>query len=272
MEFFRSEKLSEQVTKITDLAGVYAYLVEGKHTVALIDTCCGAGDLKAFVESLTDKPVIVLCTHGHLDHAGGAYGFDAVYLNEKDYELVREHSAIEFRKGYVDGQVAPGLVSLADYVPARTEFENLNDGQLFELGGIALEACALPGHTAGMMCILVRELRVVLLGDACNSVTFLFLPEACSVEDYKNYLLQFLKHEDKYDSVWFSHGHNLGEKSILHEAIALCDEIMSGRADNVPFDFMGNPALLAKAVTPNLARVDGKTANIVFNPGKVMAG
>ena len=33
------------------------YLVEGSQKAALIDTCCGAGDLKAYVAGLTQKPI-----------------------------------------------------------------------------------------------------------------------------------------------------------------------------------------------------------------------
>jgi hydroxyacylglutathione hydrolase len=272
MEFFQCEKIGECVTKISDLSGVYAYLIEGNKQAALLDTCTGIGNLKVLVEGMTDKPLIVICTHGHVDHAGGAYGFDTVYLNEKDDDLAKVHTTVEFRSGGVRSSIETGTISLADFVPQRDgDYRNLVDRQVFDLGGISLEAISLPGHTQGMTCILIRELRSLLLGDGCNSFTFLFSPEASTVDQYKISLQNLLRHEDQYDTVWFSHGHNQGPKTIVNECIELCDEIMAGKTDNVPFNFMGQNALIAKVMNPDFSRVDGKIGNIVYNPLKIHA-
>ena len=48
------------------------YLVEGTEKAALIDTGYGVGNLKGYIKTLTEKPLIVLITHGHLDHVAGA--------------------------------------------------------------------------------------------------------------------------------------------------------------------------------------------------------
>lgn len=270
MDFYTSEKINAQLTKITDLAGVAAYLVEGQHTAALLDTCDGAGDLQAFVKNLTPKPLVVILTHGHVDHAGGAYGFETVYLSEKDDDLAKDHTRVEMRKGYIDSMTPPGTVKIEDYVPARDgNYTNLADGQLFDLGGLTLEAIAVPGHTRGMTCILIRELHMLLLGDACNTATFLFSPEASSVEEYKASLQNLQRHAEKFDIVLFSHGHNQGTKAILDECIELCDEIMARKTDDLPFSFMGQDALIAKAMNPDFSRVDGKQPNIIYNPDRI---
>lgn len=270
MEFFHNERVAANITKISDVSGVHAYLVEGSDKAALIDTCSGAGNLKQHVESLTQKPLVVICTHGHVDHAGGTFGFDTVYLSEKDAGLVQEHTTINFRKGYVDSTVPPDSISLEDFMPQyEGEYQNLSDGQIFALGDCTLEAIALPGHTQGMTCILFQENRTLLLGDACNIFTFLFSPEASSVEKYKSNLLGLLRHEDRYDGVWFSHGPHYGSKTIVNECVELCDDIMTGKTDNIPFNFMGQTAFIAKAMNPDYSRVDGKFGNIVFNQEKV---
>ncbi|MFJ5760653.1 MBL fold metallo-hydrolase [Neobacillus sp. NPDC093182] len=56
--------------------GELMYLVEGTVRAALIDTGTGVGDLKAYIDNLTDKPYFVMLTHGHVDHAMGAPAFD----------------------------------------------------------------------------------------------------------------------------------------------------------------------------------------------------
>ncbi len=47
------------------------WLVEGREKALLVDTGLGLGDLRGEVEALTDKPVVVVNTHGHGDHSGG---------------------------------------------------------------------------------------------------------------------------------------------------------------------------------------------------------
>jgi hydroxyacylglutathione hydrolase len=272
MELFKVEKIGENVTWIGDRSGVYAYLVEGSEKAALLDTCTGIGNLQALVAGLTEKPVSVLCTHGHVDHAGGAFGFDNVYLSQKDAALAKVHTTVAFRMGSVQAELEAGTLTAGDFVPQRDgDYQDLVDGQVFDLGGITLEAVALPGHTPGMTCILLRELRTLLLGDGCNMFTFLFLPEASSVEEFKHSLQDLLRHEARYDTVWFSHGLYQGDKSIVHECIELCAEIMAGKADNVPFDFMGHAALIAKKMNSDFSREDGKRGNIVYNPQKIAA-
>ena len=49
---------------------VNAFLVEGEEKAALIDTGCGIGDIAGIVRELTDKPLVILITHGHHDHIG----------------------------------------------------------------------------------------------------------------------------------------------------------------------------------------------------------
>lgn len=46
------------------------YLLEGDEKALLIDTGWGSGTLRPYVERLTQKPVQVILTHGHLDHSG----------------------------------------------------------------------------------------------------------------------------------------------------------------------------------------------------------
>ena len=173
MEFYRVTKLTEHIRQITDVTGVAAFLVTGTERAALLDTCCGYHSLRKTVEDLTDLPLDVILTHGHCDHGGGAADFDRVWLNEGDWKEYEEHCTVDMRASYV-------ALSVKDYdrrefLPPRTGgFLPLTDGQIFPLGGVTLEAVAVPGHTEGMTCILIREEKILLLGDACNTRTFLF--------------------------------------------------------------------------------------------------
>jgi glyoxylase-like metal-dependent hydrolase (beta-lactamase superfamily II) len=52
------------------LRGAIVSLLIGEHKTALIDTGCGIGNLRAAVEAITEKPVMVTNTHTHPDHLG----------------------------------------------------------------------------------------------------------------------------------------------------------------------------------------------------------
>lgn len=95
---FRTEKISDRVTRIYAVCTELMYLVEGDEKAALLDTGSGFGSLRSVVDQLTDKPVIVLLTHGHTDHAMGAGEFDVVYMNHKDDYIYGPHGEEAFRR------------------------------------------------------------------------------------------------------------------------------------------------------------------------------
>lgn len=65
-DFYRAEKVNDRITAIISFTGEIMYLVNGSERSLLIDTCVGAGNLRDFVERLTEKPLTVLLTHGHM--------------------------------------------------------------------------------------------------------------------------------------------------------------------------------------------------------------
>lgn len=273
VNYYRAEKVSNTITAIKSLTGEIMYLIEGKEKAILIDTCLGVGNLRAFVESLTQKPLVVILTHGHVDHAMGAPEFEQVYMNHKDCALFTKHSPLEIRQQYIKMSLPEEnwSVEQLDYVPAvPVVFLELNDGDIFDLGGLHLEVYALPGHTKGVMVILIREERILITGDACNVATFLFDEDAVCVEDYRNNLVELEKRlTGRYDKVFLAHHEMLASKELIKNVIAVCDDIMDGRVDDIPFLFMGQTHYIAKAVNEGFVRKDGGEGNIIYNKSRV---
>ena len=64
------------------------YLVEGNDRALLIDAGTVIPDLDKIVAKITTKPVTMILTHAHGDHAGGVGPFPEVFLNAGDMPLV----------------------------------------------------------------------------------------------------------------------------------------------------------------------------------------
>lgn len=270
---FHTEKVSDHITRIYGLTEEQMYLVTGSRKAALIDTGSGAGSLKSYVETLTDKPVIVLLTHGHVDHAMGAPEFDTVCMSREDDYIYGQHCDLEVRKGYLSQSPDYDKIVEEDYIPAASadSFRDLKEGDLFDLGGISVEIYACPGHTRGSLCMLVREERTLITGDACNTFTFLFDAYSTGLSTYeKNLTALKEKTAGKFDRILLSHGPGREYPAeLIDEVLEVCEDIKRGNVDDLPFEFMGRKAFIAKAMEMGKGRLDGKLGNIVYDKERV---
>ena len=273
MVHFTAEKISDHIIKIST-PGVYCYLVTGKENACLIDTGFGIGNLKGFVENLTDLPYFVLVSHCHVDHVSGAASFKDVYLNEKDWFLYereasltrRKESLERFRKGFPE----IAQVTEEDYDPLRKEpFLRLHDGDVFDLGGVHVEAVEIPGHTPGMTMFLIREERIMFYGDGCTKHTYMFIEGALSIPEYLESLKKLKTFDDRYDTVIRSHNIYTQPKYILDENIELCERIIAGTDAKQPVFVNGQDVLSAAPVNEKQERLDGKTANLYYRRGNI---
>lgn len=267
---FVSEKVSPAITRIRDGSDVCEYLIEGNERAALIDTGYGIGDLKGYVESLTKKPYDVFITHGHVDHAAGAYQFSKVRMHPADVELAARHCKVEFRKEMVENH-AKLVLPETDYQPQRLgDFTALEDGEAYDLGGVALRWIHVPGHTQGTMVALIEEERTIMFGDACGVGVLLALPESSSVETYLKSLKKLKGFEPEYDKVLRQHGTCQSTLRVLDDNIENCEAILAGTDDAVSVDLFGKQCRRARAidaVTGN--RLDGKEGNILYDPNRL---
>ena len=78
------KKIAENTYMISDFGFANCYLLVGEQKALLIDCGVGIGDLKGAAEKIADKPLVVVGTHGHVDHVGGDGQFDEIYLHKND--------------------------------------------------------------------------------------------------------------------------------------------------------------------------------------------
>ena len=141
-KFFTVDKLFDNVTRIGGLAGELCYLVEGREKALLIDGLTGVGSLKALVRELTDLPVEILNTHGHVDHCGADFEYRQAYIHPADIALLYRHGDEEMRRGFAASGGAE--VRLEDVVPlCNVRTLPIADGRA---AGGHRRAGAHPGH------------------------------------------------------------------------------------------------------------------------------
>lgn len=266
MPTFTSERVSQHLIRVITPCGVCMYLAEGTERAVLLDTGFGFGDLKGYVDSLTDKPYVVILSHGHMDHAGGAVQFETVYLNERDWELEKWHATRERRIWDVQhgpGGMPKGVIE-ADFLPSRTQpYLPVGEGDSFPLGGVTVYPIAVPGHTAGSLIFLIPEDRIAIFGDACGEHTLLLFAESAPIAEYRQALLHIREYEGQFDIVLRNHGNFSSPKQILADNIALCEEILAGTDAAIPSDFMGQKGCLGRP-----EKHPGKVGNILYDPEK----
>ena len=177
---------------------------------------------------------------------------------------------MEERKGYahaVLGSVAEELND-EDYTVSEPEkqFLSLEDGMAFKIDDYHLEAYEFPGHTKGSMIFLIREMRILILGDACNNSTFLFDQECAPLHEYQRKLKELRDRlAGSYDRVFLSHHVMETDCQIMGHVLQVCDEVFRNEADDLPFEFMGMQAYIAKKCNERFEREDGKSGNIIYN-------
>lgn len=147
-QVFTNDDLS--VTKLEDNMWVIEttdkttmYVVEGTDKAMLIDTGTKCEKLDEVVAKITNKPLYIVITHAHGDHAGNIGYFDEIYLHPADTVLLS--------KSY-EGKV-----------------HFVSDSDIFDLGGTQIIVAHMPAHTPGSIVLLDRKSGNCYSGDAFGS-------------------------------------------------------------------------------------------------------
>lgn len=231
---FHHVELAPGVLQIQGPLGFCSTLVTGERKALLVDTMCGVGDLAGYVGGITAAPVTVINTHGHFDHIGGNYQFDAVWLPEAEYPSTRWLRDPDLRRDLVERLERGGGLSL----PAEgrqallngggfDRYRPLEQGRAFDLGGTTAVTVALPGHTAGSTGVLLPEKRILLSGDAMTPIMCLFFPEGVGIETYKSTLRRAM--ELPIDAFVTGHHARLFPRGALEDFLSCAEGVPSMR-------------------------------------------
>ncbi|WP_343247865.1 MBL fold metallo-hydrolase [Diplocloster hominis] len=151
------------------------YIVLGDHKTGIFDTGLGVtSGLRSYIEqniTASHNPMCAYMTHVDLDHSGGAMLFDEAYMNER--ELPKLAWNLNVKRRLSDLSVFcknnPDVLKYCEEHYLHNEditFQNIDDGEIIDLGGVKLEVIKLPGHTPGSLVYYNRAEDYVLGGDA----------------------------------------------------------------------------------------------------------
>lgn len=224
------------------------YLIVGSKEALLVDL---SNDIKwadnaaeslrqLIAERTEDKPLTITFTHNHGDHTGMLHAFidnkEVRYaLPEKDFSLLAERF--------------PGL-----------DYSFINEGHVFDLGGIQIQTIEVPGHTEGSVVFNIMGRDILLTGDAIGSGHGVWIFNTDAFNRYADavpHLISWIEapeNDVNADNLRIYGGHywqkdwfpELEDKemgmSYIHEMQTLIDEIKAGTAATEPSG-LGHPVL-----------------------------
>lgn len=147
--YYEVETVAPGTWKILS-SGDYSYLAEGEEEAIAVDTGYGAGNIRAYLQTLTDKPVrSVINTHDHFDHTANNAYFEQAYMSKETEPL----ATIPFPS-------FEGIVFPRDYKKIIVD-----EGDVIDLGGRKLTVFKIPDHAVGSIALLDSRERILYSGD-----------------------------------------------------------------------------------------------------------
>lgn len=185
------------------------YLVSSNEAAVVIDPGYNSEEVLSFLKENQNKKRMILLTHRHYDHIGGA-------------DILRREAGTEIAIG---GKDADALLSPAEtlsdrfdaYVAPFSADIRLSQNETIEIGDLHFTVIDTPGHTVGSVCYYTENNLFcgdTLFGDMAAILTF---PTGSKEEYLKT--IEKLRKLDK-DTVLYP-GH--GETVMLHNAIGLLE-------------------------------------------------
>lgn len=206
---YEAEKIAQDTYKIDESGVANCYLLIGEEKALLIDTGCGAGNLKEAVEKLTHKPLIVAVTHRHPDHAGGAWQFGTYYVHKDDKKTIYGIMSLPL----VSRRMLKIMGATIDRSLRRKRCRiiTIEDGHKFDLGNREIKVKSVPGHTKGSVIFLDEKEKLMFTGDNTNYCLWMHLPGCTSLEKWIRSAETIL---DYYDMGYKAYGgHSKGQQS-----------------------------------------------------------
>ncbi len=237
--WFKVKNIADHVWAIDEQGIANFYLVEGSDTALLIDNGTGAVNVRDFIASLTSLPLVVVNTHGHPDHGGANYQFPTVYAHPADFSLLADCNTSEHRwemeRNMLRGKTIPAEIRFTDTLhPRQTVLKPVREGYIFNLGNRKLEVIEVPGHTAGSICLLDAQHKMLFSGDNNNTFERMSGTSCEPLETYLKSLQHLTTFTKEFDTIYPGHGKPI-DKAFIGEEISCIEDILHDSGQLKPY-------------------------------------
>ncbi len=259
--WFSVKKLDSKTWIIDEQGAVNVYLLEGNDKALIIDTGLGIADLLSVIKSITDKPLMVVNTHAHSDHAGANFQFEKIFVHPNDIKGIKEFNSPPIMNEIISTLTngnRPSEFELYKGKLCNSQIFQVNEGYVFDLGGRKIEVIETPGHTSGSICLLDIDEKVLYTGDTNNTIVWLFLDECLPLSEYLKTLKKQVSRINEFDTLMPGHGLP-ASCEFIKDQIECVKNILNGTCKNDTLKtFLGNRTLCKYGF-----------AKVAYNPGNL---
>ena len=264
------------VRHITDAMGVSFTLVEGSNRAILFDTGYGMEDVKAYVETLTDKPITVYLSHGHHDHMLGAKWFGKTFLCAEDMEEFIERTG-EGQRTKVMKQaqdqkvpVPEDFMTAAIALPEAIRFTGKTgafESRRENLGDFEVLVIKVPGHTPGSIVLYVPANDLLLTGDDWNPCTWMWFPTSDAANRWRDRMKELIRTLEEES------GRNIRHVICSHQPMMREGDEIKGFLEYVTDERMKEaPSIdMGAPINTHEIRNDKKGWQLIFDHDKIEA-
>ncbi|NQU85605.1 MAG: MBL fold metallo-hydrolase [Mariniphaga sp.] len=246
--WYKVTEVADNTWLIDDNGNDNIYLVEGKDSALLIDTGIGVADLISTVKKITDKPLIMVVTHGHPDHAGANYQFEKVYAHQNDFDAVKMFGNVSTSKSTLRSMAEedrPAEKRRFNSKAKKTVLLPVSDGYIFDLGGRKIQVMETPGHTPGGICLMDIKNKLLFSGDNNNSLVWLFLDGCLPLSEYLKTLEMQVLRINEFTTLYPGHGPAMSS-NFIKEQIECVKAILDESCESEPYHSFAGESKICK--------------------------
>jgi glyoxylase-like metal-dependent hydrolase (beta-lactamase superfamily II) len=169
---------------VDELVSANLWWLRGTERDVVIDAGLGVVSLRDGIPGMFERDPLVVLTHAHLDHVGGAHEFREQVVHPAEADVLAAgvpaslHGAELYAKLGLDpgGEPVPDLLITSlphpDYDPDTYRIDPLTPTRTVEhhdridVGGRVLTVLHLPGHSPGSIALLEEHTGALYSGDA----------------------------------------------------------------------------------------------------------
>lgn len=226
--WFETEQHDDDLVLVTEphvspLVSANTWWLRGRLTDLVIDTGLGVASLREHLPAMFDREPLAVVTHTHLDHVGGAHEFGGIAVHDAE-----AMAAVSPGRASLDPATELEILGMQieettvlppsflralpatdyeprDYVvrPANVA-RRLREGDLLEVGDVAMRVLHLPGHSPGSIALWDEGRARLFSGDVVYDDELLDQLDGADIEAYVESMRRLL--DLPVETVYPGHG------------------------------------------------------------------